>query len=116
MKNSGELLNFLGNLKTEFHVIILTEIGCRNLTVVEKLSSNYRFFHKIPHRNNWGVMGIYVRNSLLNVGFLDEINIVLECDYMKCEVESLLNSCSMVHRWGLFIDTPMVMYHILSPL
>ena len=34
-------------------------------------------------------MGIYIHNSLSNVGLLDEINIVLECDCMKCEVESL---------------------------
>ena len=26
-KHGGELLNFLGSLKTDFHVIILTEIG-----------------------------------------------------------------------------------------
>ena len=34
-KNGGELLKFLGNLKTGFHFIILTEIGSQNLTVVE---------------------------------------------------------------------------------
>ena len=88
-KNGGELLNFLGNLKTEFRIIILTEIGSRNLTVVEKLFPNYTFFHKIPHKNNWGGVGIYVHNSLSNVGLLDEINIALECDCTKCEVESL---------------------------
>ena len=50
---------------------------------------NYIIFHKIPHKNNWGGVGIYVHISLANVGLLDEINIVLECDCMKCEVESL---------------------------
>ena len=88
-KHGGELMSFLGTLKTEFHVIILTEIGSRNLTVVEKIFQNYTFFHKIPQRNNWGGVGIYIHNSLSNVGLLDEINIVLECDCMKCEVESL---------------------------
>ena len=34
-------------------------------------------------------MGIYVNNSLANVGLIDEINIVHECDCKKCEVESL---------------------------
>ena len=62
-KNGGELLNFLGSLKTEFHVIILTEIGSRNLTVVEKILPNYTFFHKIPQKNYWGGVGIYVHNS-----------------------------------------------------
>ena len=83
------MLNFLGNLKTEFCFRILTEIGSWNLTVVEKLFPNYTFFHKTPHKNNWGGLGIYVHNSLSNVGLLDEININLECDCTKCEVESL---------------------------
>ena len=30
-KNGGELLNFLGSLKTDVHVITLTEIGTWNL-------------------------------------------------------------------------------------
>ena len=35
-KNGGELLKFMGNLKTVFHLIILTEIASQNLTVAEK--------------------------------------------------------------------------------
>ena len=88
-KNGGELLNFLGSLKTEFHVIILTEIGSQNLTVVEKLLPNYTYFHKIPKKNYWGGVGIYVHNSLSNIGLLDETDIVLDCDCVKCEVQSL---------------------------
>ena len=45
-KNGGELMSFLGTLKTEFHVIILTEIGSRNLTVVEKYFQITHFFIK----------------------------------------------------------------------
>ena len=56
-KHGGELLNFLGSLKTDFHVIILTEIGSPNLTVVEKMLPNYTFFHKIPQKNNLGGRG-----------------------------------------------------------
>ena len=88
-QNGGELLSVLGNLKTDFHVIILTETGARNLTVTKKMFPNYTFFHKIPHKNNWGGVGIYVHNFLAYVELLDEINIVLECDCTKCEVESL---------------------------
>ena len=88
-KNGGELLSFLGNLQTDFHVIILTEIGAWNLTVKKKRFPNYTCFHKIPHNNNWGGVGIYVHNSLANMGLLDEITIVLECDCTKCEVASL---------------------------
>ena len=49
-KHGSELLNILGSLKTDFHVIILTGIAARNLTVVEKKIPNYTFFHKI-HKN-----------------------------------------------------------------
>ena len=60
-KNGGELMRFLGTLKSEFHVIIPTEIGSRNLTVAEKIFPNYTFFHNIPQRNNWGGVGIYTQ-------------------------------------------------------
>ena len=43
-KNGSELISFLGTLKTEFHVIILTEIWSRNLRVVEKIFPNCTFF------------------------------------------------------------------------
>ena len=90
-KNGGELISFLENLKTDFLVIILTEIGTRNVTVTKKMFPNYTFFHKIPNKNNWGGVSIYVHNSIANVGLLDEINIVLECDCTKCEIESLFD-------------------------
>ena len=51
---------------------------------------NYNFFHKIPPKNNLGgVVGIYVHSPLSNIGPLDETDIVLYCDCVKCEVESL---------------------------
>ena len=87
-KHGGELLNFLGSLKTDFHVIILTEIGSRNLTVVEKCFQTILFFIKFPKKIIGGV-GIYVHSSLSNIGLLDETDIVLDCDCVKCEVESL---------------------------
>ena len=45
-KNGGELMSFLGTLKTEFPVIILKEIGSRNLTVVDKYFQITHFFIK----------------------------------------------------------------------
>ena len=84
-KHGGELLNFLGSLKTDFHVIILTVIGSRNLTVVENMLPNYTFFHKIP--------------SLSNIGILDETDIVLDCDCVKCEVWSRKFVCWIHVQW-----------------
>ena len=49
-KNGGELLNFLGSLKTDFHVMILTEIGSLNLTVAEKYFQTILFFITFPRK------------------------------------------------------------------
>ena len=44
----GPFAEFSGTLKTEFHVIILSEIIAQNLTVGETISSTLRFFVKVP--------------------------------------------------------------------
>ena len=44
----GQFAGFSGTLKTEFHVIILSEIMAQNLTVGETISSTIRFFVKVP--------------------------------------------------------------------
>ena len=44
-KNGGAFMNFLGNQKTEFRVIIPTEICSRNLTVVKNLFTIYTFVY-----------------------------------------------------------------------
>ena len=49
-KNGGELLKFQGSLKTDFHVIILMEIGSWLLTVVEKYFQTILFFIKFPRK------------------------------------------------------------------
>ena len=67
LKNGGELMSFLGTLKTEFHVLILTEIGSRNLAVVEKIFPNYTFFFKKFHKGIIGRHGniyIYIYSTL----------------------------------------------------
>ena len=42
-KHGGELLYFLKDLNTKFDVIVLTEIGSKNISVVEKLLPDYNF-------------------------------------------------------------------------
>ena len=42
-KHGGELVNFLQLLEANFHVIVLTEINSRNLSVVEHLFKNHDF-------------------------------------------------------------------------
>ena len=88
-KHGGELVNFISSMETKFDVIILTEIGARNLSVVLNLFPNYAFHYVRPHNNNYGGVGIYTHNSLLNVVMMDDLMLTKTCDCSKCEFESL---------------------------
>ena len=53
-KHGGELANFISSMETKFDVIILTEIGARNLSVVLNLFPAYTFHYVRPQNNNCG--------------------------------------------------------------
>ena len=88
-KNGGELVNFIGCMERKFDVIILTEIGARNLSVVLNLFQNYNFHYVLPHNNNYGGVGIYTHDSLLNIVLRDDVMLTKSCNCSKCEFESL---------------------------
>ena len=88
-KHGGELVNFISNMETKFDVIILTEIGARNLSVVLNLFPAYTFHYVRPQNNNYGGVGIYTHNSLLNVVMMEDMVLTKSCDCSKCEFESL---------------------------
>ena len=54
---------FLEALEIHFHVIVLSEIGARNIGTVEHLLSNYDFYYVLPQENNFWEVGIYVHND-----------------------------------------------------
>ena len=89
-KHGGELCVYLESLNTNFDLIILTEIGARNLSVFQKLLPNFTFFYSPLVDNNWCGVGIYLSKSLTNISTLDEVKIKRRCDYSKCQIESLL--------------------------
>ena len=88
-KHGGELVNFISSMETKFEVIILTEIGARNLSVVLNLFPAYTFHNVRPQNNNYGGVGIYTHNSLLNVVMMEDLVFTKSCDCSKCEFESL---------------------------
>ena len=47
-KQGGELLYFLKDLNTKFDVIVLPEIGSKNISVVEKLIPDHDFHYVLP--------------------------------------------------------------------
>ena len=53
-RHSGKLLVFLEALETHFHVLVLSEIGVRNIGTVEHFLSNYDFYGVLPKDNILG--------------------------------------------------------------
>ena len=88
-KHGGELVNSISSMVTKFDVIILTEVGARNLSVVLNLFPNYTFHYVRPHKNNYGGVGIYTHNSLLNSVMMNDLMLIKTFDCSKCEFEGL---------------------------
>ena len=88
-KHGGEQLYFLKDLNTKFYVIVLAEIGSKNISVVEKLLPDYNFHYVLPEKNKCGGVGIYTCNSLTKVIVKEDIKLAISCDCVKCEIESL---------------------------
>ena len=80
---------FCRHWKLFFDVIILTEIGARNLGLVEHLLPTHTFYHVTPDNNNWGGVGIYVSNEATDVIVRPEYELKKSCNCSKCEFESL---------------------------
>ena len=47
-KHGGELVCLLEVLETKFDIIVLTEIGSRNISTVKHLLENYQLYYVIP--------------------------------------------------------------------
>ena len=87
-KHGGELLHFMSILKTKFDIIVLTEIGTRNIDVVKHQFENYEFHYVLPSNNLYGGVGIYFSKNVYSLEILD-ISIKKSCHCTKCEIESL---------------------------
>ena len=59
-RHAGELVVFLKLLQTDFDIIVLTEIGERNISTVEHLLDDYEFLYNSPKSNMYGGVGLYV--------------------------------------------------------
>ena len=73
----------------EFDVIILTEIGARNISTVENLMEGYDFYYVLPIDNMYGRVGIYLSENITNIPILNDIKICKTCHCPKCYFESL---------------------------
>ena len=88
-KHGGELVCLLSMLVCKFQVILLAEIGARNLCTVEHLLPYYYFYHVIPKSNMFGGVGIYISDELQDVSVMDELKLIRTCNCNTCDFESL---------------------------
>ena len=112
----GELLCMLSVLETRFDVIILTEIGARNITTVQNIMNEYNFYYVIAENNFYGGVGIYVHNSIVDVCVMDELKIGKSCHCPRCENESIFlkfTYCKTISLLVVYIATQTEMSNIL---
>ena len=83
-KHGGELLVFLEALEINFHIIVLSEIGARNIGTVEHLLPNHDFHYVLPRDNYFGGVGIYIHKDIFGVQIMDELSIYKSCCCSKC--------------------------------
>ena len=63
-KHGSELYCLLTMLKAKFSVVVLTEIGSRNISTVENLLPNYNFYYVTAVSNTRAGVGIYISQDL----------------------------------------------------
>ena len=97
-KHGGESLVFLKLLETDFDIVVLTEIGSRNIDLVKHLLNDYDFYYVTPLNNMYGGVGIYVSSNINNVLVLDNIAVEKTCLCPKCEIESLFLNFSYMNE------------------
>ena len=76
-------------METKSDIILLTEIGDRNLSNVECLSHNYEFHYISPENNMFCGVGIHINDNINGVQVIGDFTITKTCNCKKCETESL---------------------------
>ena len=87
-KHKGELVACLSNLPL-FDILVLIEIGARNIDLTANLLTGYDFLYILPDNNTHGGVGIYWKDRLTNLA-ASEMNFAKTCDCPRCEIESLV--------------------------
>ena len=92
-KHGGELHVFLEALEINVYIIVLSEIGARNIGAVEHLFALSRLSLCTPRDNYFGGVSIYIHKDIFGVQIMDEVGIQKSCR-SKCVIESLFIKCA----------------------
>ena len=82
-KHGGELVNFLDLLQSQFQIVVISEIGARNISTVENLLPGYSFYYVLPSSNAYGGVGIYFSECIEEITVLDEKTLQKSCHCLK---------------------------------
>ena len=85
--------NYLRSWNKLPHMLVLSEIGVRNIGTVEHLLPNHYFHYVLPRDNNFGGVCICIHKDTFGLQIMDEINMQKPCCCSKCVIESLLIKC-----------------------
>ena len=117
-KHKGELLAYLSHLP-RFDILVLTEIGARNIDLTVNLFGGYIFLYILRDKNVYGGVGIYVSDSLNDV-FLTNSQFKKTWTYPRCEIESLVidfTHCGSQYTiCGLYRHPNGVVLHFINDL
>ena len=109
-------LSYLSNLP-RFDVLVLAEIGARNIDISANLFDDYNFLCILPDKNAYGGVAIYVSDSLNDVFLTNSQSKKKACTCPRCEIESLV--IDFTHCWStytiyglLYTDTGIEMCYI----
>ena len=87
-KHAGMLFSYLQCLTIQFDVIILSEIGRKNIPMMKHVFKDYNFIFRIPDKNPRGGVGVFIRSSL-DFRIREDLELKTTCGCEKCQIESL---------------------------
>ena len=119
-KRGGELLVFLKLPETDVDIVVLTEIGSRNIDLVKPLLNDDDFYCVAPLKNMYGGVGIDVSSNINNVRVLDNIAVEKTCLCPKCEIEPLFLNFSYMNEsymiGGIYRHSNGIVNHFVNDL
>ena len=106
-KNYGQLVAFLLSIDHDFDIIMLTEIGKYNISVMghilKSVFPDHNFYYRTPPTNPRGGVAVLVK-SIIGSKYLEirpELDLMMECNCDKCQVESLFIDINMDERYTI---------------
>ena len=91
-RHAGNLVNFIRILQAKFQIIILSEIGKRNLNLVEDIfnTTHHPMEFDPPKTNFKGGVGIFLSHEITDFERMPNMKIRKTCGCSECESESVV--------------------------